>query len=175
MNEYKIISADSHAEEPDYLFERLPSEYWSRRPHTAEVNGALYFVVDGQPPFLAKSPNPMTEEDKRRGFRGGEDTLGFLRREGGVNIPLRLKDMKEDGVSAEVIYPQGTMKMFSSPSPGFRMALAKIYNDFYMETFGEHQKVFIPSAMIPMIDVEGAVEEARPCRKARIFARSRCR
>ncbi len=161
MSELKIISADSHAEEPEYLHDRLPAEYWSRRPHTEELNGLEYFIIDGERPFRSQPPNPMTEEDKRREFRGGEDTGGgFLRSEGGVDIPSRLKDMEEDGVSGEVIYPQGTMKMFSSPSPGFQLALAKVYNDFYIETFGEHQDVFIPSAMVPMVDVEAAAGEA---------------
>ena len=166
MAEYKVISADSHAEEPEELYDRLPAEYRARRPRVEVVNGRKYFIVEGQPPQPLDTPNPLTEEDKRKEFRGGDEIGVGFNREGGTNIPLRLADLAEEGISAEIIYPNGIFKVFSSPDPGYQMAVARIYNDWYGEVFGGHSNRFIPSAVVPMADVGDAVGELQRVRKA---------
>ena len=101
-----IISADSHASEPDELFQRLPEEYQRRAPRLEERNGGLYYIQEGQRPVRQDiATAQLTEEDKRREFRA-EDGTGYGR-EAGTDIPLRLADLKEDGVTGEIIYPNG--------------------------------------------------------------------
>jgi predicted TIM-barrel fold metal-dependent hydrolase len=95
----------------------------------------------------------LTEEDKKREFRGDEN--------GGSNVSIRLADLALDGISAEVIYPNSVFHIFSSPDPGYQLAAARMYNDWQMEVFGEYPDVFIPSANIPMIDIPAAIGEAQ--------------
>ncbi len=103
MGAYKVISADSHVEEPAEVHDRLPHEYKTRAPHVETIDEHLYHIVEGMPPRLIEPPGRMTEEEKRKEFRGGED-IGFgANRGGGTDIALRLKDQEEDGISAEVI------------------------------------------------------------------------
>ena len=72
MADYKIVSADSHAEEPGSIYEKLPEQFRHRKPHVEVVDGRKYQVLDGQQPILLDTPNPLTEKDLRKEFRGGE-------------------------------------------------------------------------------------------------------
>ena len=84
---------------------------------------------------------------------------------GGIDIPLRLADLEEDGVAAEVIYPQGIFKAFASPDTGYQRALTSLYNDWYHEIFGEHTDRFAVSALLPMVDISTAMDEAEGWRR----------
>ena len=156
-----IISADSHAEEAEDIHDRLPEDYRTRAPHLKEVEGRRYLMVEGMAPQAMDTPNPLKEEDLRKEFRRGEETGVGLARESGTDIAIRAADMEEDGISAEVIYPNGIFKAFASPDPKFQLTICKLYNDFYLETFGEHFDKFIPSATIPMADIGAAMEEVK--------------
>ena len=161
MADYKVISADSHAEEPGAIYERLPEELRHRKPHIEVVDGRRYQVLDGQHPILLDTPNPLNETDLRKEFRGGEDIGVGVNREWGTDVDLRLKDQVEDGVSAEVIYPNGIFEAFSSPEPAYQLAVCSLYNDYYWDVFSSHSDVCIPSATIPVIDVDAAVTEVK--------------
>lgn len=154
MADYKIISADSHVQEPAELYQRLPKKYHDKAPHTVEMNGGRYILYDGQSPIrLDLVESRLTDEDKRREFR---DDRG-----GGADVSLRLADIGLDGVSAEIIYPNGIFHIYASPDQGYQAASARVYNDWQLEIFGGHPEVFIPAAVIPMIDVGAAIEEAK--------------
>lgn len=159
MGGCKVISADSHAEEPNYLYDRLPTKYRHRAPRIETINDREYFIVEGQSPQPLDTPNPLTDEDRRKEFRLGDDVGVGWNREGGTNIPLRLADLDEDGISAEVIYPNGLFKVFTSPDPEYQLALARVYNDWYAEVFEGHRDRFVPSALIPMGDIDKAISE----------------
>ena len=161
MNDYKVISADSHAEEPGSIYDRLPENMRHRRPHMLTVDGRRYQINDGQHPILLDTPNALTEEDLRKEFRGGEEIGVGVNREWGTDVDIRLKDQAEDGVSAEVIYPNGIFEAFSSPSAEYQMVVSRLYNDYYWDVFSAHSDVCIPSATIPTVDVDAAVTEVK--------------
>ncbi len=170
-----IISADSHAEEPEELYQRLPREYRPPAPHIILKNGRRYLYVEGQQDMPLDAPNPLNQEDMRRFFRettqeGELPMSGPSNRGGGIDIPLRLADLEEDGVAAEVIYPQGIFKAFASPDTGYQRALTSLYNDWYHEIFGGLPDRFAVSALLPMVDISTAMDEAR--RAARKGCRS---
>ena len=118
MSDYKVISADSHCNEPAEIYERLPVQYRARAPHEETINGERFMVFEGQAPMPVIAPNPLNEDDMQRYWRDGEDLGRQQHRAGGVDIPLRLADLEKDGVGAEVIYPQAVFKTFASPDPG---------------------------------------------------------
>ena len=175
MADYMVISADSHANEPVELYERLPEEYRPRAPREITKDGHRFLRIEGARDLPLDAPNPLTEEDMRRFFRDterGQDLIASNPNDlaGGVDIPVRLSDLEEDGVSGEVIYPQGIFKSFASPDPGYQKALTGLYNDWYHEIFGEHSDKFVTSALLPMIDIQLAIEEAE--RVSRLGGRS---
>jgi predicted TIM-barrel fold metal-dependent hydrolase len=154
MAEFKIISADSHIEEPEELWKGLPGKYLAKAPHIVEKDGGTYMIHDGRPPVrLDLLEERLTEEDKRREFRNDQS--------GGADISLRLADLALDGISAEVIYPNSIFHIYVSPDPGYQLAAASMYNDWQMEIFSEYPDVFIPAAIIPMIDIPAAIKEAQ--------------
>ena len=119
MAAYRIISADSHLNEPIELYQRLPAAFRDRAPRLEERDGRRFFIVEGQPPRPIEAVTALNEDDKRRYWReAGDDDVGqVFHRAGGTDIALRLRDQEEDGISAEVIYPHGTFNTFSSRDP----------------------------------------------------------
>jgi len=159
MANYKFISADSHVQEPNSLYEdRVPAEYRHRTPHVEERNGATYLVREGKRDRrLDLAASRITEEDMDREFRRDQS--------GGRDISIRLSDQERDGIRGEVIYPNHGLSLFSSPDPGYQMAVAKAYNDWMIELFGPHPDRFAPAAIVPVADVPAAVDEVRRVHK----------
>ena len=153
MPDEKVISADSHVQEPYNLFlERIPDKYHHRLPHIEEREGGTYSVVEGRKPRrqdIAQSRE--TEEDKLRQFRADES--------GGRDIPRRLADQEKDGVSAEIIYPNDSLALSKSSDPDYQMAVAGAYNDWAIEHFGPFPDRFVPVAIVPVADITQAVQE----------------
>lgn len=164
MPDYPVISADSHLNEPHEIYERLPAKFRHRAPHIEDRDGKRYLVVEGQWPFPIEALNPISEEDKNRYWRAdGDDEKDVGRvfhRAGGTDIELRLRDQEKDGISAEVIYPHGIFNAFTSPDAEFQLTLARVYNDYYHQIFAAHSERFVVSAVMPMIDIKGAITEA---------------
>ena len=144
MRQLNIISADSHAEEPYELFERLPPKYRERAPRVEQHEDGVYVIQEGQRPirqdFAAAN---LTEEDKRKEFRAEESRASGYGRESGTDVSQRRLDLDEDGVSAEVIYPQAIFKILASPDPDYQLVFARLYNDWYAEVFGGHGDRFV--------------------------------
>ena len=168
MADYRVISADSHVDEPEDLYDRLPREYWERRPRVEKLDGVNWLVIDGQAALPMDEPNPLTEEDKKREFRKKDSETGG--RYDGTDIPLRLLDMEEDGISGEVIYPNGIFVVFKSPDPDFQTTIARLHNDFFNDVFRDHSDKFLPSATIPIADISAGVNEIQ--RTAKLGYRS---
>ena len=158
MAGYKVISADSHAEEPGEIFDGLPRDYWEQRPKYESIDGTTWLVVDGQAILHVEPTNAVKEEDWRKGHRREGDNI-IKAGNFGTDIPKRLSDLNKDGVSAEVIYPNGMFNVFSSPDPGFQMSMAQLYNNYYLDAFGDHSDTFVPSAVVPTIDIQAAIGE----------------
>ena len=161
MTDYKIISADSHASEPMELYERLPAEYRHRAPRIETRDGVRYYVFEGMSPSPIEAPNPLNEDDRRRFWRDGEEVGRVVHRAGGTDVPLRLVDQDEDGVSGEIIYPTGYLLTTTSPDPRLQLALARLYNDWYHEIFGDYSDRLVVSATIPILNIEDAIAEAK--------------
>jgi hypothetical protein len=123
MSTYKIISSDSHLNEPLEIYQRLPTPYRNRAPRLEILDGKRFIIVEGQPPRPLEAPNPLNEDDKKRYWRDeSEGDLGrVFHRAGGTDVDLRLRDQELDGIGAEVIYPHGTFNCFTSPDPGFQL------------------------------------------------------
>ena len=60
-----------------------------------------------------------------------------------------------------VLPPLSLRSSFSTPDPALQMALARAYNDWAAEIFGGHPERFAAAAIVPMLDVEEACDEAK--------------
>ena len=71
----------------------------------------------------------------------------------------RLRDQARDGVSAEVIFPTFALQAcFSTEDAGLQRTLCRAYNSWAIEVFDDPR--LLPVGMVPMLDIDGAIEEA---------------
>ena len=152
MTNQLVNSADSHVVEPlDLWQQRLPASLKDRAPRIEEIDGVWRFVVEGMPPRRMGMPSDSDgkkKESKASGFRPG-----------GSDPDLRAKDLDEDGVWGEVLYPTIALFGFMIPDPELRWASARAYNDWLAETFTAASTRFAGAAMIPVQEIDTAVEE----------------
>ena len=152
LADFAFVSADSHVNEPPELFAtRMPKALRERAPRVEVVNGVPCLVVEGmRPRKLPAGRIALSGEDLERAHAGGWDPK------------LRIRDQDRDGVAAEVVFPTLSLQSsFSTPDPALQIALARAYNDWVAEVFAPHPDRFAAAAIIPMLGVEAACEEAK--------------
>jgi len=161
MGARRLISADSHVNEPPEMFvERLPASLRARAPHVEVVDGVDCLVMEGmRPRKLPKGRDALTGEALERAQAGGWEPQ------------LRLRDQDRDGVAGEVIFPTLALQACFMPADAaLQLALARAYNDWLAEIFTPHPQRFAAAAVIPMLDIDEACREAR--RAAKLGLRS---
>ena len=163
MTTQRIISADSHVQEPPELYSTwLPEKFRDRAPHIVERDGGRYLIVDGKRPRrLDIAERRLEGDDDQREFRDGST---------GRDIERRLGDQARDGVHAEVIYPNVTLSLYNSRDADYQNAVARAYNDWIIELYGGHGDRLVPVAIVPVIDIDDAVKQVE--RAARLGFRS---
>ena len=151
MTSLRLVSADSHVNEPPEMFgERLPAGLRGRAPRVEMVDGVECLLIEGmRPRKMPRGREALGGEALERAQAGGWDPA------------LRIRDQDRDGVSAEVVFPTLALQAcFVSPDPAFQMALARAYNDWVAEVFTPHGTRFAAAAVVPMADVAAACDEA---------------
>jgi predicted TIM-barrel fold metal-dependent hydrolase len=162
INEFKLldfrtISSDSHVEEPiDDLIARLPEDLQPLSRQFVERDGETMLEIPG----LA----PISVDFSERAFEAAPGDKEWDREfrndpTGGRDVPLRVKNIESDGVWGEVIYPNRMLALGAHPSEAYQREMARIYNDFVAETFGDHFDRFAPSPLVSTVNVDDAVAE----------------
>jgi len=159
-----LVSSDSHIfEPPDLWLARLGSDLRDQAPRIVEeATGDWWYLGDRR---LA-GMGPASNTGKR--FEHPED----IKREGryinirpGANVPdARLKDLDEDGVYAEVLYPTVGLQLFCVTDSELLTPLCAAYNDWLAEFCASHPKRLKGVALLNVDDVPGAVAELRRAR-----------
>ena len=114
MSNGKVISADSHVQEPSDLYERLPEKFRKQAPRIEEIDGGTYMIVAGKKPRRVDvATADATEDDQDREFRSDPT--------GGRDLDRRFADQERDGVCAEVIYPNQSLLLYTAPDPYYQL------------------------------------------------------
>ena len=157
-------SGDSHYMEPPNLYDALPEHLKDRLPQTErdEERGVETIRVDGQS-YERPIPKPLTPErmaqimaaplEEDRDEQGGE-----ARAPGAFDPDLRLRDLDQEGIWAEAIYPSLGIWTFNIRTPEIVKEGCRISNDFFLD-FQQHSPRCVVAASIPLLDVEDAVAE----------------
>ncbi|MBV8951649.1 MAG: amidohydrolase family protein, partial [Actinobacteria bacterium] len=153
-----VNSADSHVVEPlDLWVKRLPMHLRDRAPRVAEVDGKWVFLVEGMPP--RRMGGLSSSGDGETGGSSAAQAQSSRFRAGGWDPDERARDLDADGVWGEVLYPTIALFGFMIPDPELRIEAARVYNDWLAETFSNASKRFAGAAMIPVQDIDAAVDE----------------
>ena len=164
--EQAIISADSHVIEiPDLWEKGLPSSLRDRAPKAYFDEGRdawMFGSADVVPQavgglFMAGQRPEQVEEFRRAGFS--------VARPGGWDPVERIKDMAQDGVSGEVLYPSLGLGFFCVEDPVFQEGLFRTYNDWLIQYCKGAPDRLFGVALISAFDVDHAIAEMERCKK----------
>ncbi len=160
MSRAIVISSDSHVfEPPDLWTTRIDSEFKERAPHMRQVDGMDHLFIEGDQ-FLA-GIGLISGAGMR--FENPEDITHEARFEdvhvGGYEPGEHIRDMKTDGVSAEILYPSQGLFYFRVPDSELMSAIFRAYNDWLVDFCSTHPKQLKGIAMINLDDVEDGMRE----------------
>jgi predicted TIM-barrel fold metal-dependent hydrolase len=134
-----LISGDSHVNEPEDLWEqRLPAA-----------------LRDKAPAF-----------PRRRQAAGYSEANRNISRPGGTDPTLRVGEMAQDGVSAEVLFPTLGLRLYAMEDAKLQEACFRAYNDWLIEYCSVARDRLFGVAMISVYDIDNAIEEMRRCKNA---------
>ena len=120
-----------------------------------------------EPLDLWQERMPERFRDRALKWPGQKIGRGQYRREGGWEPAPRLKDMAADGVVAEVLYPTRAKSAFRLDyEPEISEASARVYNDWLIEFCQEAPDRLWGQGLIPLWNIENAIEEMDRCKKA---------
>jgi predicted TIM-barrel fold metal-dependent hydrolase len=168
MAQYRLISADSHVNEPpDLWVSRVDQKYRERAPRLAvDIPGkeGAYFLYEGY------APHPIGI-----GFGAGkspEELKTFLTqatyadaRKGGWDPAERKKDNETDGVDADVLYTTLGFRIFWLKDAALQAECFRVYNDWLAEFVSYDPKNMAGLAMISLYDPKAGAKELERCAK----------
>ena len=147
-----VVSADGHILEPTDLFvTRLPSHLRDRA--VWETDFEIEPLVEGGARIFRRLHTP--------GFEGW--TVSRYRQTGGrtpEGDPDRiLEDMDLDAVDVQLMHPNLSLFGLYSDDHELSMAHARVYNDYLIERFTPYFSRLVPTAPVPITDIDDAVVE----------------
>jgi len=161
-----IISADSHVIEvpdlwekgmPQALKERAPKVYFDEKKD-AWMFGAPEVIAQAVGGLFMAGQRPDNLENFRR--------AGFsVARPGGWDPIVRMKDMEQDGVSAEVLYPSLGLGLYCVEDADLQEALFRTYNDWLIDYCQKVPDRLYGIALISMYNIDHAIAEMERCKK----------
>ena len=160
MRDYKLISADSHINEPPGLWQdRVPARLRDRAPKMVELEQGSAWIMEG-------ATDPINFGLNQCGGLGQEQYVPWVRweevRPGGYLPGPRLLQQDESGVDAEIMYPSpriGNNLFVNRSDQDYHLAMIRAYNDWMSEFCGHNPERLIGLALMPTVGVQAAVEE----------------
>jgi predicted TIM-barrel fold metal-dependent hydrolase len=167
---FKLVSADSHVQEPPDLWtSRIDARFRDRAPHVVTRPDGEFFTCEGA----------LTGDDHGLALAGTKwkyerpDSYDFASLLGGgrwSDVPepaydptARTEEMDREGVEAELIYASMGLVMYAIPDHEFRFACMKAFNDWLGEFCAVAPNRLFGIAMVPMDDVDRAITELERC------------
>jgi predicted TIM-barrel fold metal-dependent hydrolase len=169
MDERKLVSADSHVNEPgDLWVERIDKAFRDRAPRVVDNlpgrQPGSYLVLEDIPPIhltqglgAGKKPEELPTFFQQTTYKDA--------RRGGWDPAERLKDMEMDGVEGEVIYTTLGFRQFWFKDAALQQACFRAYNNWLAEYCSYAPKQLAGLALISLYDIEEAVRELQRCRQ----------
>jgi predicted TIM-barrel fold metal-dependent hydrolase len=136
-------SADSHVLEPDDLWlTRLPKRLADRAPRAERGDKYEILYIDG------KQIN-----------RQLNDFMDAIRPPGARDLDIRLKDLDQEGVWAQLAFPSMGFWTVEITDVELAREVARAWNDWaYEDILQRNDRIFTP-AIVPLVDVTDAVDE----------------
>ncbi|MSQ25998.1 MAG: amidohydrolase [Dehalococcoidia bacterium] len=158
--EYKMISSDSHVNEPPGLWqERVPAKFKDRAPKLQRFPQGDGWVMEGAMDPINFGFNQCASDppEKTSAWIKWEDC-----RKGGYDSRERIKEIDLDGVDGELYYPTpriGNSVFWNNKDREFHLACIRAYNDWLSEYASYAPDRMFGLAMIPTSGPKDAIDE----------------
>ena len=156
---YRLISSDSHVNEPPNLWvDRVPAALKARAPRMESFDDGDAWMIEGV-------KDPINFGMNACAGLAPEDMKGWARfdeiRKGGWDPASRIAEMDEDGVDAEVLYPTPRLSaaIVANRDVDYHLAMVRAYNDWISEFVEYAPDRFGGLALLPNRGAEAAVAE----------------
>ena len=174
MPEFKLISADSHVNEPPAAWERVQKEYGDRAPKVVKdppgSAKGTWLVTEGMPPVGCSHFNIGRALTKEKGISHIDeqryvDTIRFneaFRYEdypGGWDPAARLEDQDTDGVGAEVLFPSPSRFFYALTDEPFQRAILRSYCAWLNEFCSYNPNRLFGLPLLSILDMEHTVAD----------------
>jgi uncharacterized protein len=174
MPDFKLISADSHVNEPPAAWERVQKKYGDKAPKVvkdpASVPKGTWLLIEGLPPVGLSHYSKGLVVDKSRGISEVDqekhfetirfnETFRYEDYPGGWEPSARLKDQDTDGVEAEALFSSAARQLYSIADEPYQRAIFHSYNDWLHEFCSVAPKRLLGLALIPILDMEHSVAD----------------
>ncbi|HSQ11846.1 MAG TPA: amidohydrolase family protein [Candidatus Deferrimicrobium sp.] len=174
MPDFKLISADSHVNEPPAAWERVQKEYGERAPKVvrdpAGKPKGTWLIIDGLPPVGLSHYSKGLAVGKNRGISEVEqekhfatirfnETFRYEDYPGGWEPSARLQDQDADGVEAEVLFSSAVRQLYSIVDEPFQRAIFHSYNAWLHEFCSGNPNRLLGLALLPILDMEHTVAD----------------
>jgi len=132
VDEYRLISADSHVTEPEDLWtSRVEARFRDRVPRMVHLDEGAAWIMEGVPQPVAFGFTVCAGNKP-------EDLKDWMpleeMRHGGWDPAVRLAELDEDRVDAEVLFPNRPHQaMIANTDPDLHHAMIRAYNDWISE------------------------------------------
>jgi len=160
-----LISVDDHLVEPPTMFDNhIPAKYRDRAPKVVRTDdGDDVWMFEGS---VIPNVGLNAVIGRPKDEYGIEPTAFDEMRAGCFDIHERVKDMNASGVLGSMNFPSFPAfsgRLFSAAADkDLALTVLQAYNDWHIDEWcGQYPDRFIPMAMIPLWDVNLAVEEVR--------------
>jgi predicted TIM-barrel fold metal-dependent hydrolase len=160
----KIIDTDTHFSEPwDLWTSRAPAHLKDRMPRIIHDGNDLRWIIDKDTPLAPKCgfSAVMRDGTKAGGFSFFDRTVEDAH-EAASNGKARLKVMDEQGIHAQIVYPNllgfGGQTGKTVPED-LRLASIQIFNDAMADMQDESGDRILPMILLPWWDLKASIAE----------------
>lgn len=166
MNATRICSADSHVNEPEAAWERIPKDLRERGPHFVQDppgKRGLYIVFDGYEPDAVGGTFTAGKKRAPGSIREAVENFTWDRWRGPWDPNARLGDMDLDGVDVEILYPSMARNLYVlRPEEGeLQRAGIQSYNDWLVDYAGVAPARLVPLALLSGTDIDWSIQEMK--------------
>jgi predicted TIM-barrel fold metal-dependent hydrolase len=154
-----VISADSHVYEPrDLWWKTLGQTFGDRTPRVLDAyqgRTGTFFYTGYQGCPVARLREHNTRETEAAAVEAAEKGLGAC----GYDPAVRVRFQEEANLAAEVLNPTTMLSILRNPDAQVVQACATVFNDWEAEFVSHNPQRFIGVSVIPLYDVNWAVQE----------------
>jgi predicted TIM-barrel fold metal-dependent hydrolase len=154
-----VFSADGHVVEPKEIFDTGLPESLKKHGIRSERQGEHMCVLAGEKVLhrMRLMPRgataPTTDPEKAMNILHAKPS--------GSDIDSRIKDMKFDGVDAEIAFPSTCLWAYGIEHAETELATAQIYNDWNHNYFKDHLDKFVRCGVLPVRDFKNTETEMK--------------